>query len=42
MTLSKNDFGWNQGMGLALVDKIKQDLKTAMRSKDTVVRDALP
>jgi len=41
MTSSKSDFGWNQGMGLPLVVKIKQDLKTAMRSKDAVVRDAL-
>ena len=41
MTLSENEFGWNQGMGLPLVEKIKQDLKTAMRSKENVVRDAL-
>lgn len=41
MTHSKNGFGWNKGMGLPLVDKIKQDLKMAMRSKDNVVRDAL-
>lgn len=41
MNLSENEYGWNQGVGLSLVDKIKQDLKTAMRSKDTVVRDAL-
>ena len=41
MTRSTSDYGWNQGMGLPLVEKIKQDLKAAMRSKDTVVRDAL-
>ena len=41
MTRSTSDYGWNQGMGLPLVEKIKQDLKTAMRSRDTVVRDAL-
>ena len=41
MTPSTSDYGWNQGMGLPLVEKIKQDLKTAMRSRDTVVRDAL-
>lgn len=41
MTRSESDFGWNQGMGLPLVDKIKQDLKTAMLRKDTVVRDTL-
>ena len=41
MTSAKSDYGWDQGMAVSLVDKIKQDLKTAMRNKDTVVRDAL-
>ena len=41
MTSSKSDYGWNQGMGLPLPGKIRQDLKTAMRNKETVVRDAL-
>lgn len=41
MTSSKSDYGWNQGLAVSLPEKIKQDLKTAMRNKDTVVRDAL-
>ena len=41
MTSSKSDYGWNQGMELPLPGKIRQDLKTAMRNKETVVRDAL-
>ena len=41
MTSSKSDYGWNQGMELLLPEKIRQDLKTAMRNKDSSVRDAL-
>ena len=41
MSSSKSEYGWNQGMGLPLPEKIRQDLKTAMRSKETLVRDTL-
>ena len=34
-------YGWNQKSGLALTDKIKDDLKTALKSKDHGVRDTL-
>jgi len=36
-----SDFGWNQEMGMPLLDKMKVDLKTAMLSKNTVARDAI-
>ena len=41
MTGSKSDYGWNQAMNVAAAEKIRQDLKTAMRNKDAMVRDAL-
>ena len=41
MSNSKSDYGWHQGMEMTLTEKIRQDLKTAMRNKETVVRDAL-
>jgi uncharacterized protein YqeY len=34
-------YGWDQKMGVSLLDKNKQDLKTAMRNKDHAVRDAI-
>lgn len=34
-------YGWNEKTGLALPDKIKLDLKTALKNKDHGVRDAL-
>ena len=42
MTTGTNaKYGWNQDMPLCLLDKIKQDLKTAMLGKDEEVRDAM-
>ena len=41
MGRSESDYGWDPGMAMSLADKIKQDLKAAMRGKNTVVRDAL-
>ena len=41
MTGSKSDYGWNQAMNVSAAEKIRQDLKTAMRNKDAMVRDAL-
>ena len=37
----KHDFGWSQAMGLALHDKIKHDLKSAMLQKQNDIRDAI-
>ena len=37
----KTDFGWNQGMGISLHDKIKLDLKNAMLQKRNDIRDAI-
>ena len=34
-------YGWNSAMGLPLLAKLKEDMKNAMRNKDTVVRDAI-
>jgi uncharacterized protein YqeY len=36
-----DDFGWNQGMGISLHDKIKRDLKNAMLQKRNDIRDAI-
>jgi uncharacterized protein YqeY len=38
---SQNEYGWDPGMATSLPEKIRQDLKTAMRKKETVIRDAL-
>ena len=35
------EYGWNQEMPLSLLDKIKQDLKTAMLNKDPEARNAM-
>jgi len=35
------EYGWNQDMGVALLTKLKQDLKASMKNKDTGVRDAI-
>ena len=35
-----NEYGWNQKMTLSLLDKLKQDLKTAMLNKDPEGRNA--
>ena len=34
-------YGWNTDMGTPLLAKLKEDMKTAMRSKDNAVRDAV-
>jgi uncharacterized protein YqeY len=36
-----SSYGWNQKSGLALPEKIKADLKAAMKNKDHGVRDAV-
>ena len=35
------EYGWNQEMPLTLLKKVKQDLKTAMLSKNREARDAM-
>ena len=35
------DYGWNQDMSMSLLEKIKADLKTALRNKDSEVKGAL-
>lgn len=34
-------YGWDQDMSMTLQDKLKIDLKTAMKNKEAVVRDAI-
>ena len=41
MTDTKQDYGWDPSMGTSLYDKIRQDMKTAMVKKDTLVRDTM-
>jgi len=38
---SKEDYGWSQDMPVSLLEKIKADLKTALRNKDSEVKGAL-
>jgi len=33
-------YGWNQEMPLSLLEKVRQDLKTAMLAKDQEARNA--
>ena len=35
------DYGWGKGAGISLFEKIRQDLKAALRNKDHGVRDTL-
>ena len=35
------EYGWDKGQPMSLHDKIRQDLKTAMRSKDDTVRNTV-
>jgi len=37
----RNEYGWKQEMPLSLLEKIKQDLKTAMLNKDREARNAM-
>lgn len=41
MTENTGKYGWDASMGLSLYDKIRQDMKTAMVSKDNAVRDTM-
>jgi len=41
MTDSTTAYGWDQAMGMPLLEKLKNDMKAAMRSKDNAVRDAI-
>ena len=36
-----NEYGWSQEMPLSLLEKVKQDLKTAMLSKNQEARNAM-
>ncbi len=38
---SDGSYGWDNKMGIPLQEKLKTDLKTAMKSKDNTVRDAI-
>lgn len=38
---TSDDYGWDKGSGISLLDKIRQDLKTALRNRDHGVRDTL-
>ncbi|WP_300669567.1 GatB/YqeY domain-containing protein [Desulfoluna sp.] len=35
----KSPYGWSEGTDVSLYNKIKQDLKTAMKTKDSAARD---
>jgi uncharacterized protein YqeY len=37
----RTEYGWNPEMTLSLLEKIKQDLKTAMLSKNQKARNAM-
>ena len=37
----KGTYGWSRDVGVPLLDKIKEDLKEAMRNRDNEVRDAI-
>jgi len=37
----KNEYGWDNALGISLYDKIRQDMKSAMIKKDTGVRDTM-
>ena len=39
--VNREAYGWDQEMPLSLLEKIKEDLKTSLRNKDIVVKDAL-
>ena len=38
---NKEDYGWSQDLPMSLLEKIKADLKTALRNKDSEVKGAL-
>ncbi|MBT4199897.1 GatB/YqeY domain-containing protein [Desulfobacula sp.] len=37
----KQEYGWDNSMGISLYDKIRRDMKSAMMNKDTDVRDTM-
>jgi uncharacterized protein len=37
----KGNYGWSQETGMSLLAKMREDLKLAMRNKDTQVKDAI-
>ncbi|WDP88438.1 MAG: GatB/YqeY domain-containing protein [Desulfobacter sp.] len=39
--MTENTYGWDASMGIPLYDKIRQDMKTAMKNKDTGVKDTM-
>ena len=41
MSENKNEYGWDNALGISLYDKIRQDMKTAMIKKHTAVRDTM-
>ena len=41
MSEKPSPYGWDAGTGIPLYDKIRQDMKTAMVNKDTMVRDTM-
>ena len=41
MSDTMEKYGWDSSMKIKLHDKIRQDMKTAMVSKDTIVRDTM-
>jgi uncharacterized protein YqeY len=41
MTSKYEDYGWNSSLDIALKDKLKEDMKNSMRSKQNEVRDAI-
>ena len=41
MSEISKEYGWDASMGIALYDKIRQDMKSAMIKKDTAVRDTM-
>ena len=41
MAEKTTQYGWDASMGIPLYDKIRQDMKTSMITKDTQVRDTM-
>ncbi len=41
MTENNGQYGWDASMEISLHDKIRQDMKSAMIKKDTIVRDTM-
>ncbi len=41
MTENESKYGWDDSLEISLYEKIRQDVKTAMRNKDNEVRDTM-